>query len=68
MEQNGVLLSGKDFQLKLAYPSSIVSCDVEEVKIEDNRLSSVWGDKLYRIRFTLKGSGDKGDIKFEVKR
>ena len=68
VEQNGVLLSGKDFQLKLAYPSSIVSCDVEEVKIEDNRLSSVWGDKLYRIRFTLKGSGDKGDIKFEVKR
>ena len=68
VEQNGVLLSGKDFQLDLAYPSSIVSCDVEEVKIEDNKLSRVWGDKLYRIKFMLKGSGDKGDIKFEIKR
>ena len=49
-----VRVYGDGFNLKITYPSSVSRCDVEEIVLEDSRLSGVWGKKLYRIVFPLK--------------
>ena len=49
-----VRVYGDGFNLKISYPSSVSRCDVEEIVLEDSRLSGVWGKKLYRIVFPLK--------------
>lgn len=47
-------VNGKE--VRLLFPASQVTAVSEELTVADEKLSSVWGDKLYRIRLLLKGS------------
>ena len=65
--QDGFLLfKGEDYCLKFSYMSSKLDCGVEEMTLEDSRLSNVWGDKLFRIVFSVKGDKLRNDLIFKV--
>jgi hypothetical protein len=44
------LPSGK---VRIVYDAKLLSPEIEEMKIEDSRLKSSWGDRLYRILLTV---------------
>jgi hypothetical protein len=55
--ETGPLPSGK---VRIVYDARLLSPEVEEIKIEDGRLKSSWGDRLYRILLTAKAPGNRG--------
>lgn len=59
----GVLALG---DLKLKYDPAVFGFAVEAVAQADKRLSSVWGDKLYRIRFQALKATRKGTYSFMI--
>ncbi len=65
-EPGGVILHGKDFNLRLSYPSSQLDGVIEEKVLEDPRLSGVWGEKLYRIVFKVKDDKKKNDFSLSL--
>ena len=66
IEAGAVTLAGKGFRVRLTYPASRLSPHAEEMKLEDARLSNVWGDRIFRIVFDMNGPDSKGDLTFEV--
>lgn len=66
LEASAVMLAGKGFRVRLSYPASRLRPRVEEMKLEDTRLSNVWGDRIYRIVFDVDGPDPKGNLTFEV--
>ena len=67
-EQQGGALSfslGRSV-LRLAYPASRLDFRVEEIPLDDPRLSRVWGERIFRIVFTRKGNRAHDSLSFEV--
>ena len=46
----------------MQYDPELLDVDVEEIPLEDARLKGGWGDRLYRIVFTVKGDELTGDV------
>lgn len=65
-EPGSLAFSGDGFNLKLSYSSSLLECEIEEVVLDDPRLSDIWGERLYRIVFNVKGNKVKNDITFDL--
>jgi hypothetical protein len=55
--ETGPLPSGR---VRIAYDATMLSPEVEEMKIEDGRLRSSWGDRLYRILLTATSPANRG--------
>ncbi|HYK92215.1 MAG TPA: heparinase II/III family protein [Acidobacteriota bacterium] len=53
-------LDGSSFpsgKVRIIYDPSVFSASIEEIRIEDSRLKSSWGDRLYRILLTAEKPG-----------
>ena len=66
-EQDGaVVLSGDGFSLRMTWPAAKLAFRLEEVPMEDPPLRNVWGERLYRLCFDVKGGRTKDNFSFEV--
>ena len=52
---------------RLYYDRSWFTCEVETIELDDPRLSSVWGNKLYRITLMAKTLPASGKYTFTIK-
>jgi hypothetical protein len=52
--------------VSLAYDASLLEAVVEEKEIEDGRLKSVWGGKLWRVRLTCARAPKQGRFALTV--
>lgn len=59
-------LKGKKEALIFHYNKNQFNFEVEEIKLDDPRLSNVWGDKVYRLILTAKNSNTKDFYKFNI--
>jgi hypothetical protein len=48
----------------IIYDAGILSVEVDEMVIDDTRLTPVWGDRLYRIVLTAEGPAQNGEWAF----
>ena len=53
--------------LFVEFKSKKMIAEVEEIKLEDTRLKSVWGEKIYRILLKVKSSVKKDTWEFVIK-
>ena len=66
-EQDGaVVLSGDGFSLRMTWPAAKLAFRLEEVPMEDPPLRNVWGERLYRLCFDVRGGRTKDNFSFEV--
>lgn len=63
---NGTI-SLNDGSHSFIFNSNDFAVSIEEIKLDDSRLSSVWGPALYRISLEAKKIKDKGTYKFQIK-
>ena len=49
-----LLLAGKKEKLILYYDPAQFDFQIEEILLDDNRLSNVWGKSIFRLSFTSK--------------
>lgn len=61
-----IRLSKEKTRLVFKYDSKIFRPEVESIKLEDKRLSNIWGDYVYRLVLTTKEKKIKGDYTFTV--
>lgn len=52
----------------LEYDNSELHLQIEPITILDNRLSMVWGDRIYRLSFTARSLSKEGNYKFTIKK
>ncbi len=64
--ENGKILLNND-KHTMTYDSKIFDASVEVLNQDDNRLSSIWGEKIYRLRLTAKAMPSKGKYSFTIK-
>lgn len=60
LQQNGKTL-------ELSYSTKLFEPKVEMVKLDDARLSRVWGSKIYRLSLVAKSRDTKGKYRFEIR-
>jgi len=58
--EGSIKLSGDNQVVNLAYDAAIFTIGVDEIVLDDQRLSRVWGPKIYRLRLTAKKQQLKG--------
>ena len=63
-----VVLSSEVESLRLTYDPKVFEAGFETVRQTDRRLSSVWGDEIYRLRLTAVKQVKKGSYTFAVGR
>jgi hypothetical protein len=56
-----VLAAGSANAVKIAFDAAVFKHAVEEIRIEDGRLRSAWGERLYRILLTAQNPGARGN-------
>ncbi len=64
LEQGKVLLQNGAHAI--SYDSKLFESTYEEIVQDDQRLSNVWGPKLYRLTFKAKNKSSKGTYKFII--
>jgi len=69
LDKNKIKLSDvkTSVNLELEYNSKKLTPEIEEIPIEDSRLRSVWGDKIYRILLKTKSPVQKNTWKLVIK-
>ena len=60
-------LEKEGHSLTLYYNASQFTASIEEIKLDDKRLSGVWGDRIYRLVLTANKQGLKGAYQFRIK-
>lgn len=64
----GILsLKSDDYELLLSYDHSKADLKVEPISLEDPRLIHHWGEKIYRLVFTLSRKSKKDSVSFSIK-
>lgn len=61
-----ILLTYKGNKYEIKYDKNKFTAETKEIKIDDARLSPVWGNKIYRITLTAKDKKLKDDYKIEL--
>jgi hypothetical protein len=61
-----VILSGTEGKYEIKYDKNKFSAASEEIKINDARLSPVWGNKVYRVTLTANDKKLKDNYKIEL--
>jgi hypothetical protein len=62
-----ILLKGKDFTLSMEYDERRTTMKIEQEAITDPRLSSIWGEAVYRLVFTWQQDKTTGQLAFVLK-
>ena len=52
--------------VKVVYDPKLLSPVVDEIKLEDARLQSTWGERMYRILLTAENPPDRGEFHVRV--
>ncbi|GAB3419954.1 heparinase II/III-family protein [Niabella aquatica] len=66
-DKEGMVILQKDAkQVALTYSKQLFDVQVDTIKLEDRRLSNVWGKELYRIRLICKSPQLKGKYTFMI--
>jgi hypothetical protein len=65
-EPGKIALSDADKKVEIAYDKSLLTVTVEDINVTDQRLLSVWGNRLYRITLTNLNQDVKGKCKISV--
>jgi hypothetical protein len=55
------------FEVTFTYDATRLTPETEEYKLEDSRLRSAWGDRLFRIKLISKNPALKGKISYAFK-
>lgn len=63
-----VLLQKEGITLAMQYDGKQFDAVVDEVVLDDVRLSNVWGPKVYRLRLQAKNKTTKGKYSFQIKK
>lgn len=63
-----VLLQKDGTTLGMQYDAKQFDAAVDEVSVDDKRLSSVWGPKVYRLKLMAKKTGVKGKYSYQIKK
>ncbi len=66
IEDSRLVINGDGFKLNIAFDKKQLTPEVEPITIEDNRLKTSWGNKIYRIKLHLKNSISAGKVKLVV--
>ena len=61
-----LLLSGKKEKLVLKYNPMQFSYQIEEIVLDDPRLSNVWGKSIFRLSFTANDKALKGEYQLNI--
>ena len=54
--------------LRITFSRALFSAGIETIEIEDSRLRSSWGEKIYRIVLTLDEPGIEGEYTVEFRK
>ncbi len=68
LQEGKILLEKEGTRLSLNYDNRVFSYVVDTIPQTDKRLSSVWGEKIYRIRLTAKKLQLKGLYRVEIRK
>jgi hypothetical protein len=61
-----IILGDETKKVEIAYDKSALSAEVEDINVTDNRLTTIWGNRLYRITLTNKQQTIKGKTNISV--
>lgn len=59
-------ISIKGKTAELVYDAEVFTASIETVKLDDRRLSNVWGSEIHRICLTANGKTARGEYKFNI--
>ena len=62
-----ILLPGRDFTLVMEYDSRRTDLQIEKKAISDPRLTSIWGEAVYRLVFTYQQDKTAGQLTFIIR-
>ena len=61
-----VSISNQENTLFFEYDKSLLRVELEDIELDDPRLTKVWGDKIYRLILIPKESSIKGKYKYKI--
>ena len=61
-----VMNNGKDEKVTIGYDPKQFEVESEIIAIDDEKISSIWGDTLYRLHFNMKKMTQKGQYRFVI--
>jgi hypothetical protein len=66
---SGVLVTDwEGRKLEIRFDASQLQAETEHIEVTDARLTPVWGDSVYRTRFTAKNPNASGEVTFSFRR
>ncbi len=67
IKEPGVIeFEGADFILQMKYNASLLTADIEAIKMDDKKLISSLGERLFRLKFHYKGVSLNGNTLFDI--
>jgi len=63
-----IVISQGSLRSQLQYQKDLFDVEVDTVKLDDRRLSNVWGDQIYRIALVEKKPGNSGRYVYIIKK
>ena len=66
-EKGEVKIRVNNHEVVLQYNKADFTPSVEEVELDDTRLSRVWGEKIYKVSLTAEKNMKKGNYLFKIK-
>ena len=67
-EKGRIKLNAKNVKATLSYDANVFKPTIETVELTDQRLSKVWGDRIYRITLTANDQALSGQYRCTVTR
>jgi len=61
-----ILVNVKGERMKIQYDKRLFTAEVEPIKLDDTRLSSVWGDTVYRVALKAKRLQKNGTYTYTI--
>lgn len=67
IKEPGVIeFEGSGFVLQMKYNASLLTADIEAIKMDDQKLISSLGERLFRLKFQYKGASLNGNTLFDI--
>jgi hypothetical protein len=62
-----IVLEGKKSKTGIYFNYEQLSCELEKIVLDDEKLSDVWGNSLTRVALKLRNPKNKGKINYQIK-
>ena len=59
-------MSDNTEKLTVSYDARLFEVEIEEIKIQDKKISGNWGDILYRLHFKMTEPTEKANYRFLI--